>query len=333
MITNEQALEKFTLTDAAIAMMAEQFLPLKINGVEDKVGYSRVREARLIVKSKRVEVEKVRKELKEDSLRYGRIVDAEAKRITSLLEPIEKHLLYEENQINTEIEKIAEEKERKQKEFLQNRVDAFLKYDSVSRDLMSLAQLSEEDFQKELECAKFEFEEKQKRLAEIEAEKRAEAERLKIEAERQAKIAIEQRAAQEKIDAERKAIEDEKRAIEEQKLQEEAEKKRQLELEQTRIEAAEKARIETEERIKRERFEKMEQERLAKEEAENLEALRPDKEKLLRFAAELANIKLPTLTTKEATIILQQVQASLISIIDFIEKSAEKLHKKRKAAV
>jgi len=72
---------KFNLPDTAIALMATAYLPLTIADVNDTEGFKAVHEARMVVKSKRVDVEKVRKELKADALEYGRKVDAEAKRI------------------------------------------------------------------------------------------------------------------------------------------------------------------------------------------------------------------------------------------------------------
>lgn len=331
MITNKQALEKFNVTDAAIAAMKEEYLHLKINGIEDKSGYLIVKNARLTVKSKRIEVEKIRKELKEDSLRYGRIVDAEAKRITALLEPIEDHLSEEETRIDTEKENIRLEKERKQKELLQNRIDAFQKYEFVPNDMMSIALFSEEEFQQSLEKAKIIFEGKQKRLAEIEAEKNAEVERMKAESERLEKFAAEQRAVQEKLDADRKALEDEKRALEDEKRREEEAKKIEIKIEAARVEATEKARIETEERINREASEKAEKERLAKEEAQALEASRPDREKLIRLCLQLRKIQLPTLTTTNGNTILRSVSEKLNSIF-YILESIESKPKRKVAA-
>ena len=67
------------------------------------------------MKGKRVEVEKKRKELKADALEWGRKVDTEAKRIFGLLEPIETHLQTEENRVAQEKERIRQEKIEKEK--------------------------------------------------------------------------------------------------------------------------------------------------------------------------------------------------------------------------
>jgi hypothetical protein len=50
------------------------------------------REGRLLLKAKRIEIEKTRKSLKEQSLNEGRLIDIIAKNLTSLVEPAEKHL-------------------------------------------------------------------------------------------------------------------------------------------------------------------------------------------------------------------------------------------------
>ncbi len=54
------------------------------------------RESRLAIRPIRTGVEKMRKELKADALNYGRAVDAVAGYLTGLLEPIEAHLLEQE---------------------------------------------------------------------------------------------------------------------------------------------------------------------------------------------------------------------------------------------
>lgn len=61
------------------------------------------REGRLLLKDKRVEIEKTRKQLKEQSLSEGRAIDTIAKTLTALIEPTEKYL--------DEQEKFAERKE------------------------------------------------------------------------------------------------------------------------------------------------------------------------------------------------------------------------------
>lgn len=112
----KRELTKYDAVVPAVNELAKEFMPLKIESIDDKDGYNEVSKALRFVVSKRTAVEEKRKELKADSLAYGRAVDARAKEITSMLEPIESHLKNEKLRIDTEIERLkAEEEEKKQK--------------------------------------------------------------------------------------------------------------------------------------------------------------------------------------------------------------------------
>jgi len=263
-----------SVSDAAIATMAEQYLPLTIADVNDTAGFKQVHEARMVVKSKRVEVEKVRKMLKADALEWGRKVDSEAKRLTGLLEPIESHLESEEKRIQDEKERIKNA--------------ARLKAEAEAR-------------------AKAEAE-----AARLKAEQEAEAERLRIE--------------REKLEAERRAMEEEKRQVEaeQQRLAKiEADRQRAIELEKAKAEAAERARRETEERLAREAEEakaKAEREEAAKRRAEEL---RPDREKLMGVAAEIRRIRIqfPSVSTG-ASGAAEKIRNVLLQAADAVERIA-----------
>ncbi|MEN6507132.1 MAG: hypothetical protein ABFD92_21560 [Planctomycetaceae bacterium] len=183
---SDNQLARFSASDSAIAEMSAAYLPLTIRDVNDTAGYKAVHAARMVVKNKRVEVEKLRKELKADALEYGRRVDAEAKRITSLLEPIESHLSQEEEAYEAEKERIknaarlkAEAEERAKREAEEAKIRA----------------------EREAEEARLRVEREK-----LEAERRAmEEEREKIAAER-----ARQQAEQDRIDAENWKLEMEK---------------------------------------------------------------------------------------------------------------------------
>lgn len=66
------------------------------------------RKGRLFLKSKRVEVEKTRKHLKESCLKEGQAIDGIAKKLKLMIEPIENHLLNQENYIKIKEEKRIE---------------------------------------------------------------------------------------------------------------------------------------------------------------------------------------------------------------------------------
>lgn len=280
-------LVKFEPTEAAIATLSQKYMPLKINGIDDKEGFALVHAARMDIKAKRVSVEKRRKELKADALEYGRKVDAAAKKLFGLLEPIESHLTAEEARIEAEKEEI--------------RMAAVRKAEAEERVAKEAAE-AEERARREAEAAaiKAEQEKLAQERAALEAEKaRVMEEQAKIEAERR-RIADEeaarQRAIQEAEEKERRRL----AAIEEAKQAEIRRQQRETELAKAREEAAEKARIETEQRLAREAKAKAEADRKRAEAAEKRrkrqEALRPDKEKLLAVRDAVLAIVVPAMS-------------------------------------
>lgn len=122
----ETELKKFSITDEAIHQLKTKYSSLAINGNEDKQGYLVVKEARLDIKSKRVDVEKKRKELTTDALKFQKAINAEASRITELLEPIESHLKAQEDAYEAEKERIKQEKEQEQQAKLHGRINILL---------------------------------------------------------------------------------------------------------------------------------------------------------------------------------------------------------------
>jgi len=72
---------------------------------EDTETYEVVKSLLKIAVSKRNEVEKKRKELNEDALKWQRTVNAEAKRITAMLEPIEEHLANQKSIYDEEVQR------------------------------------------------------------------------------------------------------------------------------------------------------------------------------------------------------------------------------------
>ncbi len=122
---NQDVIE-FNLTDVAIFELVQEYMPLKINGLDDKEGAKAVSAARKIVKGYRVDVDKRRKKLNADALEWQRKINSEAKRITAMLEPIESHLESEEKRINEEVERIKREKEEAEQQRNNLRVSKLL---------------------------------------------------------------------------------------------------------------------------------------------------------------------------------------------------------------
>jgi len=240
------------------------------------------REARLALKEIRVNADKKRKELKEDSLRYGKAVQGVYNVIDYLIVPIEKHL---EDQ-----EKFAERQEEKRKAALKIERDSeLLPYIEFVPYQVDLGELSDEGWQKLLFGAKLQ------KQAKIDAEKKAEDDRIakeKADAEERERIRQEnERLKAEAIERDRLANE----AMAEQKRLADIEKKRQED-----IIAAEKAKADAERKIAEEKLQKEREasaklaaELKAKQDAELAEPKRKAAEEKERIAAEKKAAKAP----------------------------------------
>ena len=130
-------LAKYDEVIPAVEELKKELLVLTVqSGVEekngkitplDKDGYKRITEAIKLVVSKRTAVEKKRVELKADSLAYGKAVDARAKEITALLEPIESYLKTQKDSIDAEIKAKEMEIEERKNRMIRERHDRLLK--------------------------------------------------------------------------------------------------------------------------------------------------------------------------------------------------------------
>lgn len=118
----QKELTKFDVVVPKVAELSAEFMPLKIASLEDKDGYNEVSKALRFVISKRTAVEEKRKELKADSLAFGRAVDARAKEITAMLSPIEDHLKSEKQRIDDEIENMKRLEEEAKEKFINDRI-------------------------------------------------------------------------------------------------------------------------------------------------------------------------------------------------------------------
>lgn len=123
-----QQLQAYNVTSVAIAEL-QQYMHIKIDGIEDKTGYKAVVSARKVVKNYRVQIEKKRKELNADALKFQRAINAEALRITDLLKPIETHLLTQEESYEAEKERLAKEREQEELSMQANRIQMLLEMD------------------------------------------------------------------------------------------------------------------------------------------------------------------------------------------------------------
>jgi len=130
------------------------------------------REGRLILKAKRIEIEKTRKSLKEQSLNEGRLIDGIAKTLALLVEPAEKHLELQERFAEIQMQK-------RKAELKAERYKLMLPYAEIlDPDTLQLDIITEEAFIGILKYAKNTLEAKieSERLAKIEQEEKAKAE-------------------------------------------------------------------------------------------------------------------------------------------------------------
>lgn len=327
----------YPIIEERIAELAAEYLPLTINGVEDKEGLRAVHDARMNVKGLRVKVEKRRKELKASSLEYGRQVDAAAKDLEKLLAPIELHLESEETRINKEKDRLLKEKQEAARAAAQARVDALLAV-GVNLPFAVAEQMPPEAFEarlaeateahriaqekaaaEEAERLRLQAEEDARRKAEAEklAAERAELERLRAEQEaarkaqeeaaRAAAAELERRAAE--LAAEQRKIEEAKAAEAKRIADEQAAKDRAAELERIQKEAAAKAEQELKERMAREAEEVKRKAERAEAKRKRAEAMRPDKEKLLAVADQITTVEVPELSESASQARLDALEA------------------------
>jgi hypothetical protein len=222
--TIDMSIVKLNVTDTEIAKLKEQYLPLVINGIDDKEGLKRVYAARQEVKRLRVSLEKYADDLKEDALRWQKKVVAEKNRVVSEFKMIEAHLQSEEDKIAEEKERIRLEEERKEQERIQKRIDRLAEY-GYAIDLTFLKTISDDDFEKVVDNAKSEHEKELAARAEQERLAKEEAEKLKAEREELDRLRKQQAEAQRIIDEQNRKLREEE---ERQSLEREAVRKQML---------------------------------------------------------------------------------------------------------
>lgn len=291
------------------------------------------REKRLELKNVRVEVEKTRKELKEQSLREGRAIDGVANVIKALIVPVEEHLEKQEKYAEL---KEAERLEKRHAE----RVEKLSKYvDDVS--LYTLKDMSNEAFKKLLESSKVAYEAQEAAKVKAAEDRAAEEAKQRKFNERRLELApyadfidratpildLTDEAYQELLDKAKAAKkthddEQEKIRVENEKLRAKAEEERVA-----KEKAEAKLREEREAQLKKEADQraKEEAEQRARDEAEKKALLAPDKEKLLELAKVIQTIKIPAIKNKEADLILEGAMIKINEAVDILQEGAKKL--------
>lgn len=292
--TSEAPIVRYSVSDAQIAKLRADYQGLTI----EAQGYDTVRIAIGEVRDLRVGVERRRGELKANALAYGRMVDAEAKRITGLLAEIEDPLKAQKDAVDAEKARIKQEAiDAKQRE-----MDAQLRAEREAEEarLRAIRELEEARLADARDRLAFERRELD------EARRVAEA----ADAERRRQDQAERAAEDVRLRAEREALETERR-----KVQQERERAEREEFER-------QAKI----RAEREAAERLERERLAKLEREReLEALLPDVAKVKAFATAIRTLPLPKVKSKKVATLISFASVQLTAVATDLEAKAGRL--------
>jgi septal ring factor EnvC (AmiA/AmiB activator) len=320
-----QRMVKFNVTNAEIERLKAEYLPLTINGLEDKEGLKRVYEARQEVKRTRVALTKYAKEMREDAQAWAKKVISEEKRVVGELETIEAHLQAEEDKIEAEKDRIRKEAEDRENARMQERLDALAQF-GFAADYAQLKALDDDSFKKLLVQAEAQWQQEQERKAE--EERLAQLERDRIEAERKELEELRSKQAEQQriIDEQNRKIREAQEREEREKREAEAAAQRQKEMAEARERAAEQARIEERARIEREAQLKKEAEEKARIAAEKKAERMPDKQRLEGFAKLFKDsYMLPKVKTTEANDILQDFASQINEVLVAFEKRIKEL--------
>tara|TARA_R110000772_G_scaffold23177_1_gene62223 strand:+ start:168 stop:1190 length:1023 start_codon:yes stop_codon:yes gene_type:complete len=289
------------------------------------------RTARLEVKKLRIDADKKRKLLKEDSLRMGKAIDGANNILLSLIVPIEKGL--------EAIEKEAERAEAARLESIRQERIAILEAMSHEPHGVDIAALHVDQWEAYLQDAKdlqaIKAERENKEQAEAEAAAKAEADRLdkhrldnirlKAEAEAAAKekakadaIAAKERvcliaeAAKERVRLIAEAAKEKAKADEASKAAATA---------QAKIEAIKAAEVRKLKSAKAESDAALQAEREAKQKVESA----PDKARLYSFAHQVRSMIVPTAKTTQGEKVASDVSDKIKGFANWIENQADTL--------
>lgn len=172
--------ESFNEFEAIALDWSKRVASFQIKDENDTEGVEKANQALKLVASKRIALEKKRKELKEDSLNYGRAIDSVAKRISEMFQPIETDL-------KSKADFIKNIQAKKRAELLSARLELIAPYGvAVNNDMV--ADMDQDVFDDYLEGTIRRYE------ARIKEEKRIQAETAKAEKEQAKKLEDERKA-------------------------------------------------------------------------------------------------------------------------------------------
>lgn len=281
----------YDVTEAAIAAIAEKCAPL---AADTSQGYEEVRLAIAQIRETRVAIEKRRVELKAEALKYGRIVDSEAKRFTDLLVAIEDPLKAKKQAVDDEKARVKAEADAVKLRALEAEIAANRERQEAEakalRDIEEARLAVERD---RLAAERQQLEAERARLDEVARVERERAEAALVsERARLAEVEAAQRAEREAIEKERRAVAAEREKAEREEFERraaiKAEEDAKLKAERDRVEAAElQARI---------------------------DAVKPDLEKVRAFADAIRGLIPPKVKSKKVTASLAAAVETLTQV-------------------
>ncbi len=179
----EHARTELSKADPVIEQLREDYMGIMVTGPDDDAGFQSADTALKRVVRLRTSVEKTRKELKADALKYGKVVDGEARRIRELIEPVESHLKKQTDIVRLERARIKAEAERARERQVQEWVQQ-LKNVNAPIDVDALRKMDDDEFHLHFLSARKRFEEAKAAEEAREAELRRQQEELQAERER-----------------------------------------------------------------------------------------------------------------------------------------------------
>lgn len=331
----DQALTTANITDKVLAGLKE-YMPLTINGTDDKEGYEKVKAARIVCKNTRILAEKICKKGREEAISIQKQWIAKEKEVVGQIQEVELHLKNQEDEIDKAFEHarlrgIAQMQ-------LPNRV---AKLATIGKTLLD-AELLEMDDAKFFGVFSALYDahilEQQAALKleqeRIEAEKAAiEVQRLKDEAEKQKQADIAAAAQKAKEQAERDAKEAIERAEKEKAEaidkaeREKAEAANKVEADRLAaivkaekeksdaIAAEQKKAKDLADKIESDRLTDIEKERLQKQLEAKQREFAPEKDKLKELANLIEKIEIPKMDSQNGIEVINKTIQSLNRVV------------------
>jgi mannose/fructose/N-acetylgalactosamine-specific phosphotransferase system component IIB len=208
---------KFAEFESVANEWKEKSLTIEVTDENQKDLMASAKEGRKFLTSKRTEIERLRKSLKDASLQEGRMIDKIAKQLTELIEPTEKYL--------KEQETFTERKEAERKALLiASRIDLLSPYldQGVNVNDFNLGEMDNFTFNAILETTKNMFLKKKADLEEQERQRLAkiEEERIRIENQRLENLRLQKQLEDQRQEAKRMQDAKDKELAEAKRLQE-----------------------------------------------------------------------------------------------------------------